>query len=96
MLTVLLITLAVTALIALVVARMDISKVGFRMLRGGEPDRVMGVIAIASSTALLVLAYWSQARGGPTSSVDVALRMWGFVGLGWGINELRKPRGGTR
>jgi hypothetical protein len=87
MLLVLFIAFAITAIVVAVVARLDMTKVGFRQLEKGEPDLVLGRIVIVLSVAL-VLANIRYGRADAPRSATIMLNSYAAAGFWWGLAQV--------
>jgi hypothetical protein len=92
MFKIVLIVIAIVAIIATVVMRTGIAASGFPQLQPGQPDRVLGVIAVFLSVALLAVTFLVPGREGAAPSGKFYLSSLALVGLGWGLNEVQKAR----
>ncbi len=87
MLKVLLIALVVTTAVVLLVARLDMRKVGLRVLQQGEPDLTLGVIAIVLSVAAVV-ANILYGREDAPASASIMINTYAAIGFAWGLSQV--------
>ncbi len=92
MLKVVLIALVIVAAIYFVVAKTNIDNIGFRELKDGQPDAVLGVVVIVLTLALMAFLLFMPLHEG--ASLTGRVYLWGFasIGLAWGIAQLRRSK----
>ena len=96
MLKVVLIAVAIVAVIYFVVAKTNIESIGFRELKKGQPDTVLGVVVIVSTLALMAFLLFVPLREG--ASLTGRVYIWGFasIGLAWGLAQIRRSKSKRR
>jgi len=92
MLKVLLSALVIVAGLYLLVAKTNIEAIGFREIREGEPDTVLGVVVIVLALALAAVLLFVPSPEGTSHSSKVYL--WGYASIGvvWGVAQLRRRK----
>ncbi len=92
MLKVVLIALVIVAGVYFLVAKTNIEAIGFRELKDGQPDTVMGVVVIVLTLVLMAFLLFVPPREGASLSGRVYLFGFASIGLAWGIAQVRRSK----
>ena len=92
MLKVVFIAVVVVGALYFLVANTNIEAMGFRELKDGQPDTVLGVVAIILTLAVMAYLLFAPPREGTTLSSRAYLFGFACLGLVWGLDQLRRSK----